>query len=29
MFWNVVTGSVIGLVVGGVAYAATGRQHIG
>jgi len=29
MFWNLVTGSVIGLVVGAVAYAATGRHHIG
>jgi len=28
MFWNLVTGSVIGLVVAGSAYALTGRAHI-
>jgi len=27
MFWNTVTGSVIGLVVAGVARALTGRDH--
>jgi len=27
MFWNLVTGSVAGTVVAGVAYAATGKQH--
>jgi len=27
MFWNLVTGSVTGTVVAGVAYAATGQQH--
>jgi len=27
MFWNTVTGSVIGLAVAGVARAVTGRDH--
>jgi len=27
MFWNTVTGSVIGLGVGGLAFLATGKQH--
>jgi len=27
MFWNEVTGSVIGLAVGGIARVATGRDH--
>jgi hypothetical protein len=27
MFWNTVTGSVIGLATGGFAMALTGRQH--
>jgi len=27
MFWNEVTGSVIGLAVAGLARAATGRDH--
>jgi len=27
MFWNEVTGSVIGLLVAGVAYRLTGRHH--
>jgi len=27
MFWNEVTGAVIGLAVGGIAYAATRRHH--
>jgi hypothetical protein len=26
MFWNEVTGTVIGLAVGGIAYAVTGRH---
>ena len=29
MFWNTVTGSVIGLIVAGAAYALTGRHHAG
>jgi hypothetical protein len=28
MFWNVVTGSVIGAAVAGAAFAATGRHHL-
>jgi len=28
MFWNLVTGSVIGLLVGGIAYALTGRHRL-
>jgi hypothetical protein len=28
MFWNEVTGTVIGLLVGGVAYAVTGRNRM-
>jgi len=27
MFWNTVTGSVIGLVVAGAAFYITGKQH--
>jgi hypothetical protein len=27
MFWNTVTGSVVGLVIGGIAYRLTGRNH--
>jgi len=27
MFWNEVTGTVIGLAVGAVAYGVTGRRH--
>jgi hypothetical protein len=29
MFWNEVTGSVIGLAVGGVAWMATSQDHRG
>jgi hypothetical protein len=29
MFWNTVTGSVIGLLVAGSAYFVTGRRYIG
>jgi hypothetical protein len=29
MFWNVVTGSVTGTVVAGLAYRITGRHHAG
>ena len=29
MFWNTVTGSVIGLIVAGAAYALTGRHYAG
>jgi hypothetical protein len=29
MFWNTVTGSVIGLAVAGSAYFVTGHRHIG
>jgi hypothetical protein len=28
MFWNTVTGSVIGLVVAGIAFGVTGRNHV-
>jgi len=28
MFWNEVTGTVIGLAVGAVAYGATARHHV-
>jgi hypothetical protein len=27
MFWNTVTGSVIGLIVGAAAYLVTGKRH--
>jgi len=29
MFWNTVTGTVIGGIVAGIAYALTGKQHAG
>jgi len=28
MFWNLVTGSVIGMLVGGISRAATGKHHL-
>jgi hypothetical protein len=29
MLLNVTTGAVVGALVGGIAYAGTGRQHLG
>ena len=29
MFWNTVTGAVIGLMVGALAYLVTGKHHAG
>jgi len=28
MFWNLVTGSVVGTLIGGIAYGLTGKHHL-
>jgi len=28
MFWNMTTGSVVGALIGGLAFAATGKHHL-
>jgi len=28
MFWNIFTGAVIGIMVGGIAFMLTGRRHV-